>query len=118
MGIKNSAANADFKILQIINEPTASAISYGLNIKKNGIIAVYDLGGGTFDASILKIKNNIFEVLSTCGDSLLGGDDIDKLIYNYVKIQYMELYLKKYNNKLINCSKIKMNLSINEKYSF
>ncbi len=69
---------AGLDVLRIINEPTAASLSYGLEKKKEGVIAVYDLGGGTFDISILKLKEGIFEVLSTNGDTYLGGDDIDK----------------------------------------
>src|SRR5690606_23912991 len=63
--------------LRIINEPTAASLAYGLDRKKQGLIAVYDLGGGTFDLSILKLHDGIFEVLATHGDTKLGGDDLD-----------------------------------------
>jgi molecular chaperone DnaK (HSP70) len=61
----------------LVNEPTAAALAYGLDKRKEGIVAVYDLGGGTFDISILKLHDGIFEVLATNGDTHLGGDDID-----------------------------------------
>ena len=65
-------------VLRIVNEPTAASLAYGLDKKNQGTIAVYDFGGGTFDISILKLKDGIFEVLSTSGDTHLGGDDIDE----------------------------------------
>src|SRR5688572_9039571 len=69
---------AGLDVLRIVNEPTAAALAYGLDKHKSGIVAVYDLGGGTFDISILKLSDGIFEVLSTHGDTYLGGDDIDR----------------------------------------
>ncbi len=69
-------------MLRIINEPTAASLAYGLQEKTQGIVAVYDLGGGTFDISILKLKNGIFEVLSTNGNTHLGGDDFDQRLAN------------------------------------
>ena len=76
---------AGLDVLRILNEPTAASLAYGigLNPEEEKIIAVYDLGGGTFDVSILKIQNGIFEVLSTNGDTFLGGDDFDRAIVNY-----------------------------------
>lgn len=76
---------AGLDVLRIINEPTAASLAYGIGLNKaeEKVIAVYDLGGGTFDISILRIVNGIFEVLSTNGDTYLGGDDIDQLIVNY-----------------------------------
>jgi molecular chaperone DnaK (HSP70) len=71
---------AGLDVLRIINEPTASSLAYGLQEKTQGTIAVYDFGGGTFDISILKLKNGIFEVLATNGDTHLGGDDLDRRI--------------------------------------
>ena len=78
---------AGLDVLRIINEPTAASLAYGLGLHKdeNKIIAVYDLGGGTFDISILRIEGGIFEVLSTNGDTFLGGDDIDNAIVNFWK---------------------------------
>src|SRR5476651_1618192 len=75
---KDAGRLAGLDVLRIINEPTAAALAYGLDQKKQGIVAVYDFGGGTFDISILKLKNGVFEVLSTNGDTYLGGDDIDR----------------------------------------
>jgi molecular chaperone HscA len=76
---------AGLDVLRIINEPTAASLAYGIGLKKDETktVAVYDLGGGTFDISILKIEDGIFEVLSTNGDTHLGGDDFDKLIFDY-----------------------------------
>jgi molecular chaperone DnaK len=71
---------AGLEVLRLVNEPTAAALAYGLDKRKEGIIAVYDLGGGTFDISILKLQEGIFEVLATNGDTHLGGDDIDNLL--------------------------------------
>ena len=75
---KDAGMIAGLEVLRIINEPTAAALAYGLQKKTQGVIAVYDLGGGTFDISILKLKEGIFEVLATNGDTHLGGDDFDQ----------------------------------------
>src|SRR5258708_2778299 len=75
---------AGLEVLRIINEPTAAALAYGLDNKKNQLIAVYDLGGGTFDISILKLEDGLFEVLSTSGDTYLGGEDFDKRIIDWL----------------------------------
>jgi Fe-S protein assembly chaperone HscA len=77
---KDAGRMAGLDVLRLVNEPTAAALAYGLNRAKAGTIAVYDFGGGTFDISILKLSNGIFEVLSTNGDTHLGGDDIDNLL--------------------------------------
>src|SRR3972149_6645963 len=77
---KDAGRLAGREVLRIVNEPTAASLAYGLDKKRQGTIAVYDLGGGTFDVSILKLKEGIFEVLSTSGDTHLGGDDIDHLM--------------------------------------
>jgi molecular chaperone DnaK len=77
---KDAGRIAGLEVLRLVNEPTAAALAYGLDKKKDGIIAVYDLGGGTFDISILKLHEGIFEVISTGGDTHLGGDDIDNLL--------------------------------------
>jgi Fe-S protein assembly chaperone HscA len=77
---KDAGMIAGLEVLRIINEPTAASLAYGLQEKTQGTIAVYDFGGGTFDISILKLKNGIFEVLATNGDTHLGGDDIDRRI--------------------------------------
>ena len=75
---------AGLEVLRIINEPTAAALAYGLDKKNRGTIAVYDLGGGTFDISVLKVEDGVFQVLSTNGDTHLGGDDIDHLLMRLV----------------------------------
>jgi molecular chaperone HscA len=78
---KDAARLAGLNVLRLLNEPTAAAIAYGLDHASEGIYAVYDLGGGTFDISILKLTRGVFEVLATNGDSALGGDDFDRRIY-------------------------------------
>jgi molecular chaperone DnaK len=77
---KDAGRIAGLEVLRLVNEPTAASLAYGLEKKQNGIVAVYDLGGGTFDVSILKLHDGIFEVIATNGDTHLGGDDIDNLL--------------------------------------
>ena len=77
---KDAGRIAGLDVLRLVNEPTAASLAYGLDKKKNGVVAVYDLGGGTFDISILKLQDGIFEVIATNGDTHLGGDDIDNLL--------------------------------------
>src|SRR3984957_708239 len=77
---KDAGRIAGLNVLRLVNEPTAAALAYGLDKKKNGTVVVYDLGGGTFDISILKLHDGIFEVIATNGDTHLGGDDIDNLL--------------------------------------
>jgi Fe-S protein assembly chaperone HscA len=77
---KDAGRIAGLEVLRLVNEPTAASLAYGVDKRENGIIAVYDLGGGTFDISILKLHDGIFEVLATNGDTHLGGDDIDNLL--------------------------------------
>ena len=77
---KDAGRIAGLEVLRLVNEPTAAALAYGLDKNKNGIVAVYDLGGGTFDISILKLHDGIFEVIATNGNTHLGGDDIDNLL--------------------------------------
>src|ERR671928_483068 len=81
---KDAGKIAGLEVLRIINEPTAAALAYGLDNKDNQIIAVYDLGGGTFDISILKLEDGLFEVLSTSGDTYLGGEDFDKRVMDWL----------------------------------
>ena len=81
---KDAGRIAGLDVLRIINEPTASSLAYGLDKKKNEIIAVYDLGGGTFDISILDVGEGVFQVRSTSGDTFLGGDDFDQCIIDYL----------------------------------
>ncbi|MEJ8322627.1 Fe-S protein assembly chaperone HscA [Kosakonia sacchari] len=83
-GTKDAARLAGLHVLRLLNEPTAAAIAYGLDSGKEGVIAVYDLGGGTFDISILRLSHGVFEVLATGGDSALGGDDFDHLLADYI----------------------------------
>lgn len=80
---KQAASFAGIKVLRLINEPTAAAIAFGLTKQANGIYAVYDFGGGTFDFSILRLADGVFQVLAAGGDNYLGGDDIDKAILEY-----------------------------------
>ena len=77
---KDAGRLAGLDVIRLLNEPTAASLAYGLNNKEDGLIAVYDLGGGTFDVSILRLHTGIFEVLATNGDTRLGGDDIDQCI--------------------------------------
>lgn len=77
---KEAAKMAGIEVLRLINEPTAAALAYGLDQKKNGLFAVYDLGGGTFDITILHLDDGVFQVKSTGGDSQLGGDDMDRVV--------------------------------------
>jgi len=86
-GTKDAARLAGLHVLRLLNEPTAAAIAYGLDSGKEGVIAVYDLGGGTFDISILHLHKGVFEVLATGGDSALGGDDFDLCIAQWIKEQ-------------------------------
>jgi Fe-S protein assembly chaperone HscA len=81
---KDAGRIAGLDVLRIVNEPTAASLAYGLDKRKQGTIAVYDFGGGTFDISILKLREGIFEVLSTSGDTHLGGDDIDEKLIRFV----------------------------------
>ena len=85
---KDAGKIAGLEVLRIINEPTASSLAYGLDKKKNEIIAVYDLGGGTFDISILDVGDGVFQVRSTSGDTFLGGDDFDLRIMDYLIEQF------------------------------
>ena len=85
---KDAGEIAGLTVERIVNEPTAAALSYGLDNKKNQKIVVYDLGGGTFDVSILDIGDNVFEVLSTNGDTHLGGDDFDEELINYIAEEF------------------------------
>lgn len=86
-GTKDAARLAGLHVLRLLNEPTAAAIAYGLDSGQEGVIAVYDLGGGTFDISVLRLSRGVFEVLATGGDSALGGDDFDHLLADYLREQ-------------------------------
>ena len=85
---KDAGKIAGLEVLRIINEPTAAALAYGLEKKKSGTIAVYDLGGGTFDVSVLEIGDGVFEVKSTNGDTFLGGEDFDSAIIDYLAAEF------------------------------
>jgi molecular chaperone DnaK len=85
---KDAGKIAGLEVLRIINEPTASSLAYGLDKRKNEIIAVYDLGGGTFDISILEVGDGLFQVKSTSGDTFLGGDDFDQRIIDYLADEF------------------------------
>jgi molecular chaperone HscA len=90
---KDAAKLAGLNVMRLLNEPTAAALAYGLDSGQEGVIAVYDLGGGTFDISILRLRRGVFEVLATGGDSALGGDDFDHAIVGYLQQQTGEAEL-------------------------
>ena len=96
---KDAGKLAGLNVLRLLNEPTAAAVAYGLDKGSDGVIAVYDLGGGTFDISILRVTKGVFEVLATAGDTALGGDDFDMAITEWVKEQ---LELSGNNDKSLN----------------
>ena len=85
---KDAGKIAGLEVLRIINEPTASSLAYGLDKKKDEVIAVYDLGGGTFDISILDVGDGVFQVRSTSGDTFLGGDDFDQRLIDYIADEF------------------------------
>ena len=87
---KDAGKIAGLEVMRIINEPTASSLAYGLDKKKNEVIAVYDLGGGTFDISILDVGDGVFQVRSTSGDTFLGGDDFDQRLMDYLADQFQK----------------------------
>lgn len=84
---KDAAKLAGLRVLRLINEPTAAAVAYGLDSRAEGVIAIYDLGGGTFDVSILRLNKGVFEVLATAGDTALGGDDVDRVVAAWIAAQ-------------------------------
>jgi molecular chaperone HscA len=86
---KNASVLAGLEVVRLLNEPTAAAVAYGLDENNRGIYAVYDLGGGTFDASILNLTNGVFHVLATAGNVNFGGDDIDYKLLSYVKQKFL-----------------------------
>ena len=111
---QQAAALASLEVVRIINEPTAAAIAYGIDQKKQAKVAVYDFGGGTFDISILEFKGKVFKVLATNGNSQLGGDDVDQLLFDFILAEtkftgemspILQNYLKK------KAEEIKCNLS-------
>ena len=112
---KDAAAMAGLKVLRLINEPTAAALAYGLETKDQGLFMVYDLGGGTFDVSILHLERGVFSVVATGGDTNLGGDDFDELIANHLAKNlptgFYELNLISKNNLLLVARELKEKLS-------
>jgi molecular chaperone DnaK len=88
LATKDAGTIAGLEVLRILNEPTAAALAYGLDKKTNEVILIFDLGGGTFDVSVLEVGDEVFEVLSTSGDTHLGGDDFDQAIVDYVIKQF------------------------------
>jgi len=100
LSTKDAGTIAGLEVLRILNEPTAAALAYGLDNKKNEVVLIFDLGGGTFDVSILEVGDEVFEVLSTAGDTHLGGDDFDQVIVKYIieafkKTEGIDLYKEK-----------------------
>jgi molecular chaperone HscA len=98
---KDAAKLAGLQVLRLLNEPTAAALAYGLETKKNGTFAVYDLGGGTFDVTILALDDGVFQVRSTGGDTALGGDDFDRAIVNEVFFPAMGVVAKEASPSVI-----------------
>jgi molecular chaperone DnaK (HSP70) len=99
----NAGKIAGLNVRRIINEPTAASLAYGLDINKEEIILVFDLGGGTFDVSILEVRDGVFEVLSTAGDTSLVGDDFDNIIIDYLTNDFKskeQMDLRRYPNSL------------------
>jgi molecular chaperone DnaK len=119
LATKDAGTIAGLEVLRILNEPTAAALAYGLEKKTNEVVLIFDLGGGTFDVSILEVGDEVFEVLSTSGDTHLGGDDFDQVIVNYImdafkKSEGVDLYKEKQAlQRVIEASeKAKIELSI------
>ena len=116
---KDAAKLANLNALRLLNEPTAAAIAYGLDKNNDSCIAIYDLGGGTFDISILEIKSGIFKVLATGGDTNLGGDDFDNLLLDYVLTKYsLKSSEENYNQLIELIKKIKNKLSEDSSVTF
>ncbi len=128
---KNAAILAQLQVLRLINEPTAAAVSYGLDNQARGNFIVFDLGGGTFDVSMLKLTNGVFKVIGVGGDSNMGGDDIDKILLDKIKKdcnitlsnlqdnQILRLISKNIKEKLSKIDKITENFQISDKkYQF
>ncbi|UCX04364.1 Fe-S protein assembly chaperone HscA [Shewanella glacialimarina] len=115
-GTKDAAELLGVKVLRLLNEPTAAAIAYGLDSKQEGVIAIYDLGGGTFDISILRLNRGVFEVLATGGDSALGGDDFDHLLFEHFKQawQLTTLTAQESRRLLIEARRVKEALTDNQ----
>src|SRR6202043_3439489 len=85
---KDAGKIAGLDVKRLVNEPTAAALAYGLDKKKDEVIAVYDFGGGTFDISILEVGENVVQVISTNGDTHLGGDDIDNVVIDWIVAEF------------------------------
>ncbi len=116
---RDAARFAGLEVARIINEPTAAAIAYGLDEKKEGYIAVYDLGGGTFDISILKLSGKIFKVIATHGDTNLGGDDFDKVVADEIKKKIQKIHPEvKFNDSESKLLLKKTSESIKKELSF
>lgn len=98
---KNAAKIAGLEVLRLLNEPTAAAVAYGLDQGAKGFYLIYDLGGGTFDVSLLKLTDGVFKVLATSGDSNFGGDDIDDAILKYILSQRSDLILTQNNISIL-----------------
>jgi len=118
---KDAARLAGLNVLRLLNEPTAAAVAYGLDKGAEGVHAIYDLGGGTFDISILRFNKGVFEVMATAGDTALGGDDMDKIIADWIKEEAglaneTELFL----HRCVLCiaTKVKERLTEDDCYSF
>lgn len=114
---KDAAQLAGLTLLRLLNEPTAAAVAYGLESGAEGIVAIYDLGGGTFDISLLRLNRGVFEVLATGGDSALGGDDIDRTLAEWILQQAGfedELSIGQLRSLLIYCKDLKETLSARE----
>lgn len=117
---KDAAKLAGLTVLRLLNEPTAAALAYGLDSGQEGVIAVYDLGGGTFDISVLRLRRGVFEVLATGGDSALGGDDFDHAIVSYLQQHSTEAELshQAVRQYLTTARQIKEQLTDNDSVSF
>ncbi|MDA7705458.1 Hsp70 family protein [Rickettsiales bacterium] len=125
--VKKAAKIAGLNVLRLLNEPTAAALAYGLDNNSKGTYLIYDLGGGTFDISILKLTNGIFRVLGVSGDSDLGGDDFDKLIYDKIIFDLklnnlnqtqkitLKTISKEIKEKFLTSNQIHQNININNK---
>ncbi|WP_337842971.1 Fe-S protein assembly chaperone HscA [Rheinheimera sp.] len=117
---KDAAKLAGLNVLRLLNEPTAAALAYGLDSGQEGVIAVYDLGGGTFDISILRLQKGVFEVLATGGDSQLGGDDFDQALVEWLQQQsgVLELSHSELRQYLVTARAVKEQLSSQPKVQF
>ncbi|NVK40969.1 MAG: Fe-S protein assembly chaperone HscA [Oceanospirillaceae bacterium] len=122
---KDAATLAGLKVLRLLSEPTAAAVAYGLDQSAEGVIAVYDLGGGTFDISILRLSKGVFEVLATGGDSALGGDDLDLALANWLigelglgqdlsaaEARYLTEQSRSIKERLTDASQVEVELSV------